>query len=178
MKKILLVVVLAAIIFSGCIQEDKVKVEIRQIIPLPTGTVIVASAPVDINKSLESIVPRTGDNEIEENSSFAIPIIVKNTADENFKDTKILLTYEKEFIEKIHPYYSSKEPLKQLENNLFDFDKDLKASQETTLILAGRVRVLPKSLENGKVLFNISILDENNRTLANKGDSIIIKKKR
>jgi hypothetical protein len=176
MKQFYWLIMLAVLLlFSGCVQPDKVKVTVKQIIPLPTGTLIEVAAPLEINQTLDSFLPRTGENSISENSSFVIPIELTN-GDEDFSNTSIYLFFEQEYVEVLYPYSSSKKPLEQLGNNTYLFDNDLKATQSTRLLLVGKVKSLPPGTKYAGVSFNLTLFDGNKNVIGRAGDTIRIDK--
>lgn len=176
MKYASIALVFMGLLLLGCDQPENVKIQIKQIIPLPTGTIIEISAPLDINQSsFDSIIPRTGENQIFENTSFVIPIEIENVAAHDYKNTKIILSYgAAEYIRTLYPFSTSKEPLQLIGNDTYVFDNDLKASQKTILLLAGNVGLLPPNMKDGGIEINISIVDDNNTIITSKADLIRI----
>ena len=164
------------ILLNGCFlfEKEEIEVKVKQVITLPTGTIIEASVPLNISAVITTLVPRVGDNEIREGSSFVIPVQVVNNDKEDYVDTKLMFEYEDEFIEGLYLYSWSKNPLEKIGEKIYFFDKDLKSTQDTKILLAGKVKNLPKGLEDGRVKFTLKILDNRSTVISTTEDTIVI----
>lgn len=174
----LLLVLILILVGCSIFNQDDVEIKVKQVVKLPTGTIIEASAPLNMTKVIDALMPRVGDNKVEENSSFVIPIEIKNVGDKDFVNTKLMFSYEGEFINGLYLYSWSKSPLQKVDEKIYEFDKDLKATQATKVIVAGSVNKLPDGLADGRVSFSLSILDNGNNVIATTKDSIVITKQK
>lgn len=177
--KILYVISLISflILLNGCFlfEKEGIEIKVKQVITLPTGTIIEASIPLNVSAVINTLIPRVGDNKVKEGSSFVIPVQVVNNK-EDYVDTKIMFEYEGEFIEGLYLYSWSKNPLDKIGEKIYFFDKDLKSTQDTKILLAGKVKNLPKGLEEGRVKFTLKILDNRSTVISTTEDTIVITK--
>lgn len=158
---------------------EQVEIEVKQIIPLPTGTFISISVPLNINRTFfDSLKPKIMDNKVAENEEFAIPIQIKNKINQTFYDTKIKISYNKERIYYMHPFKDNKEPLINASEDISYFQEDFYPSDISTILLVGKAKPIEGDL-SVETPYTLSVLDENNIPLSIElKDSITITKAR
>lgn len=181
--KVLGVTCMALMLF-GCLggSEPSAKITVKQIIPLPTGTIIEASAPVlEVNRSsldsfLDQIKPRTGENSVLENESFLLPIEIIN-GNATYLDTTVTFSYTSDYVEFVTPYASNSLKLEQIGANTFRLDRELTSGQTTRLWLAGKAKVIPSGMRSGTVELNLTVYDGNQEKIVSVIDTVAISKK-
>lgn len=170
----LLMLFLTLVVGCDIINPKEVEITVKHVVILPTGTIIEASAPLNVSNAFGFLRPKLGDNDVKQNSSFILPISIKNELNKDFKNTKIKFIYEKKFIEKMYVYSKSKEPLTSLGEDTYSFDNDLIATQEATILVAGKAGQLTDGLVDGRVKYSVIVLDENNQPINEINDTIVI----
>jgi hypothetical protein len=182
--KRLIAALLGAALLSGCfgigVATDKMTVTVKQVIPLPTGTVIEVSAPLELNGTdihgiFNDILKSNSGNRITENTAFVIPVVVAN-GNFDYEDTTISLDYSGAGVTKLIPYSASRNPLSKREDGRYDFDEELKASQTTELLIAGMTGDVPEGFESASMHFNVTVYAGNGSYITSEVGSLTIVK--
>lgn len=164
-------ILLFSFLLFGCINPDEVEVTGKQVVVLPTGTILEASAPINVSRGLEAMIPSVGEPEIIEERVFQIEIGIQSP-NKDYQDTKAVLSYNSEHIEAMYAYSLSGEPLEYVGNNTYLFDRDLRAGSETTIYLRGRAKKLPKDTEYLGVEYGVTLIDGVGNTIGGNKESI------
>ena len=157
------------------VQLDQVKIIIKQIIPLPTGTIIEVSEPLVFN---QSILPNISniENRIYEQQPFLVEVEIKNEGGFRYENTTIAITYSPNTYEKLIPYDNNRNPLKQVEER-YELDKEFLPKQNAVIYLAGESKPVVEGYGDSPLQFWITLYGANGESLQTQKGEIKIYRK-
>lgn len=157
------------------VQPDQVKIIIKQIIPLPTGTIIEVSAPLEFNQSFLPNISNI-ENKIYESQPFRVEVEIKNEGGTRYENTTIMITYGPNTFEKLIPYDKNGMPLEQI-GGRYAFDNDFLSGQTAVLYLAGQSKPLTEGYGNSNLQFSVIIYRSDGTPIQTQPGEIKIYKK-
>ena len=145
------------------IDKSKAQVTFKHTIKLPGGFSIESSVPLDLNKLNQ--VGTKNPSKIYETEKFSLPIEIKND-NKRHTDTKIKLEYSHNNIDFLYLYAADGQPLVELSDSIYEFDKDVLPLVPTTLYVAGVTKEIPPDYPYVGIDFKLTYLDGENVPLA------------